>query len=75
MIEEKFDWEISMKPAEEKGKVQIEGYLTIPHRGKVTFLTIWSMKEFRTLWESVRGSLHDFLTEIAEGEAEQNVTG
>jgi len=66
MGEEKLDWQISMKPANEKDKVLVEGYVTIPRRGEVKFTTIWTLEEFAVLVEHV-GSLKEILAQIATG--------
>jgi hypothetical protein len=71
MVEDKLDWQLSMKPADEKGKVSIDGYLKIPGRAEVNFTTKWTMKEFAHLVRNIKGSVEDFLAQIAGTEAEK----
>lgn len=71
MGEEKIDWQVCMKPADEKGKVLVEGYVKLPPRGEVKFSTIWTMKEFEVLIEHVHGSLKQILAQMGEGAAKE----
>jgi len=64
MAEEKLDWQVCMKPATEKDKVLIQGYLVLPNRGKVEFTTLWTMEEFLNVMDSVVVSVKELVAQI-----------
>lgn len=70
----KMDWQLTIKPAEEEGRIAITGYLNLPNRGTVNFTLTCNMEEFAALADSVKGTVKDFFAQIAKKEIEKTDT-
>jgi hypothetical protein len=58
---EKVNWQATIKPAEEQGKVVAEGYLQLPNRAEIKYSITLTTEEFALIAEKVLASIRNIL--------------